>query len=198
MYTKEEISTRSKSNIKDHGEVFTPFSIVDKMNDLIPEEAWADKEFCFLEPTCGNGQILVKIFERRINAGISIETALNTMIGMDISKQNINESAIRLFERAASQMRVEGIEQGSNEWFSRAITITAIVSNNIFQVKDSLDFMKSKLSEKRFFSVDPTGNNQVQTKSKQKELLDRIKKEFKKGKMSVTLSSFFVKKDAVA
>jgi hypothetical protein len=89
------------------------------------------------------------------------------------------------------------VDQGSKEWFRRAAVIVAIVSNNIFQVKDSLSFIKSgDLDKKRFFATDPTGHNQVVAKDKQKEILDRIQKEFKKAKPSVTIAPFFVKKEA--
>ena len=198
MYTAEEISQRSKENVKDAGEVFTPFAIVDQMVALIPDEAWADPKFCFLEPTCGNGQILVKIFERRIAAGIGIEDALNTLIGMDISKENINEASFRLFERAANQMRVEGAKQGSKEWYRRAFNIVAIVANNIFLMKDSIAYITSgALTKKKFFFTDPTGNEQIATDKVKIKIAELIKKEFRKGKGSKVLSPYF-KKEAVA
>ena len=183
MYGKDETIERSKENVKNNGEVFTPLVIVDKMNALIPDSAWEDEEFCFLEPACGNGQILVKIFERRIAAGISIENTLNTLIGMDISRDNVVDSLFRLFERATAQMTVEGMTPQSKEWFERAYKLFAIASNNIFRVKDSIQYIKSgELGKRPFFFEDPTGNNQVLPVANQKGRMKAIKVEFEKAK----------------
>jgi len=161
-----EIHERSKDNVIDNGEVFTPLAIVDKMLDLITDKAaWTDPAFCFLEPSCGNGQILVKIFERRIKSGVSIEAALNTLIGLDISKENIADSIFRLCTAAAAEMAVEGLRPGTKKWFDRAARILAIVTNNIFQVSDSIAYIKGPIADKQFFDVDPTGNGQVLNKA---------------------------------
>ena len=146
MYDSNEQQIRSKDNVRDKGEVFTPFAIVDKMCDLIPDAAWSDPEYCFLEPACGNGQFLVRIFERRIAAGVSVEVALNTMIGMDISVENILECHDRLqslLPKSTSRL-------------------TAIIKNNIFQVEDSIEYINSgELASKKFVYDDPTGHGQV-------------------------------------
>jgi len=199
MYGKDETIERSKENVKNSGEVFTPLVIVDKMNALIPDSAWEDKEFCFLEPACGNGQILVKIFERRIAAGISIEDTLNTLIGMDISRDNIVDSLFRLFERATAQMSVEGMIPQSREWFERAYKLFAIASNNIFRVKDSIQYIKSgELSKRLFFFEDPTGNKQVLSPASRKSRLQVIRAEFEKAKngtSKVPCIAAFLKKE---
>jgi hypothetical protein len=180
-----EIHTRSKKNVKEHGEVFTPFAIVDKMVELVPKEAWTDPEYCFLEPACGNGQILVKIFEKRIDSGVSIEDALNTMIGMDISQENIEESYSRLCERACAQMRVEGIVPRSREWNFRAVKIVAIITNNIFKVEDSIRYIQSgELAKKSFFFSDPTGSGQIMSTDKKQKRIACIKKQFQRFQQS--------------
>ena len=176
----QEIHTRSKENVKEHGEVFTPFAIVDKMVELIPQKAWTDPEFCFLEPACGNGQILVKIFEKRINSGIPIENALNTMIGMDISQENIEESYSRLCERSCAQMRVDGVVPRSHEWDFLAVKIIAIITNNIFKVEDSIKYIKSgELAKKPFFFSDPTGSGQVIPSERKQKKVALIKRQFR-------------------
>lgn len=174
------IHTRSKENVKEYGEVFTPPDIVDKMNDLVSEKAWSDPEFCFLEPTCGNGNILVKIFEKRVANGISIEDALNTLIGMDISRQNIVESHFRLYECTVNQMKKENVIFQSNNWIIRAKNIIAIVKNNIFQVKDSIEYIKSKLENKTFVKSDPTGSGQIMSEKNLAYYLSRIEKQWEK------------------
>lgn len=164
MYGIDEIDTRSKANVRDNGEVFTPFKIVSQMLELLPQTAWADPEMIFLEPTCGNGQFLIKIVEKRIDSGISIEEAFNTLIGMDISKENITDAHARLFAVAANAMKQDGIIPNTEKWFDLAIRIVAIVRNNIFVVDDSLRVMadygseKGELAKKKFVFNDPCEN----------------------------------------
>lgn len=194
MYEKDEIDTTSKKNIRDNGEVFTPFAIVEKMLDLIPEKAWKDPEFIFLEPTCGNGQFLVKVLERRLKHGLSIEVALNTLIGMEINPSTLLDSHTRLYKIVVDQMKKEGVIPYKRVWFERAIKIVAIVHNNIFKVKDSLVYMEKKIKDKKFFSEDPTGNGWVLSEKEQNSHLDKIKvgfREHKDGKPSKTLGVFF-------
>jgi len=160
MYKAGEKDIRSKANVKNNGEVFTPLAIVDKMLDLIPETAWQDPEFVFLEPTCGNGNFLIKIFERRIKY-LSVEDSLNTIIAMDISKENIFESRYRLFELAAKELKKK---RKLNKEIS--VKIIMIVTNNIFKT-DSLKALNDKkmgtgiLKSLKFVYKDPTGNNIV-------------------------------------
>lgn len=176
-----EIMTRSKENVRENGEVFTPFPIVDKMLDLIPDECWADPTYCFLEPTCGNGQFLVKMFEKRVAAGVSIEAAFNTMIGMDISVRNILDSHFRLYERACAQMQVDGLKPQGPSWFEAAHRLVAIATNNIFQVKDSLEVLRTGgLDSRRFVFDDPTGNDQILTPTQLDNRQARIAAQFAK------------------
>jgi hypothetical protein len=200
MYGIDEKDTTSRENVKNNGEVFTPFVIVDKMIDLIPTEFMSDSSACIIEPTSGNGQFLVKIFERRIAHGLSITEALNTMIGMEINPDTLVESHFRLYERVCSQMSVEGIKPQSKQWFNLAIECVAIVRNNIFKVNDYLVVMseynngKGKLDTKKFVFSDPTGNNEVMTTKQRDSLLAKVKKAFKDHrdvKPSKTLAPFF-------
>ena len=162
MYAENDLDIRNRDNVRNNGEVFTPTPIVDSMNDLVPESAWKDTEFVFIEPTCGNGQFLTRIFEKRIANGLSIEEALNTLIGMDITADNIWDSHKRLFELACSYMAKNGIEKGSKAWFEQAVRIIAIVRNNIFLVHDSLDVMNKYGKDGSLFAPIPeftkTGN----------------------------------------
>lgn len=201
MYNETDLDIRSRDNVRNNGEVFTPTPIVDDMNNLIPNSAWTDNEFVFIEPTCGNGQFLTRILSKRIDSGLSIEESLNTIIGMDITADNIWDSHKRLFELACSYMVKNGIVTGSDEWFEHAIRIVAIVRNNIFKVNDSLKVMndygkgKGTLANKRFVYDDPTCSNQTMKPSERLETETIIKKAFKNHKdklNSHTLAPFFI------
>ena len=58
---------KSKQRVADHGEVFTPPWLVEKMLDLVKGETeWIDSRF--LEPACGSGNFLVPILQRKLAA----------------------------------------------------------------------------------------------------------------------------------
>lgn len=149
------INHRSKKRIADHGEVFTPPHIVEEMLDLFPKNIWQDSESIWLEPTCGNGNFIVAIIERRLQSGIGIEAALNTVFGMDIKKDNIAECRSRIDNIIGNHLA-----DGYNIDF--IFRLRAIVKNNIFVVKDTINYTESgKWHAKCFLFNDPTGNNMV-------------------------------------
>jgi len=100
---------KSPERVRDLGEVFTPRQIVDDMLDLLPKTMWnVDPSPTFLEPACGDGNFLVAILERKLDAVMaSLSTgktlagagddalafhclqALASIYGVDISKDNI-------------------------------------------------------------------------------------------------------------
>lgn len=64
---KNSEQIKSKTRVKERGEVFTAEREVKAMCDLIPEnEIWSDITKTFLEPSCGNGNFLVEIFGRKL------------------------------------------------------------------------------------------------------------------------------------
>src|SRR5689334_14375824 len=59
--------TKSKKRVADHGEVFTPRWLVEKMLDLVKGES--ERIDCrFLEPACGSGNFLVPVLQRKLAA----------------------------------------------------------------------------------------------------------------------------------
>ena len=58
---------KSKKRVADHGEVFTPDWLVEKMHDLIKGET-ERIDSRFLEPACGSGNFLVPILQRKLAA----------------------------------------------------------------------------------------------------------------------------------
>ncbi len=59
--------TKSKQRIADHGEVFTPAWMVEKMLDLVRGET-ERIDSRFLEPACGSGNFLVPVLQRKLAA----------------------------------------------------------------------------------------------------------------------------------
>lgn len=58
---------KSKRRVADHGEVFTPSWLVQKMLDLVKGET-ERIDARFLEPACGSGNFLVPILQRKLAA----------------------------------------------------------------------------------------------------------------------------------
>ena len=111
---------KSKERVQQHGEVFTPDSIVNDMLDLVDNELYAamDKEGLseedkarkyientVLEPSCGDGQFLIRILYRKLEAvkklpveerELAIVKAFCSIYGVDIQKDNMEESQSRM------------------------------------------------------------------------------------------------------
>lgn len=64
---------KSKARVQAHGEVFTPDWMVEKMLDLVADEA-ADIYKTFLEPSSGDGNFLLTILKRKLAA---VETSFD-------------------------------------------------------------------------------------------------------------------------
>lgn len=100
---------KSVERVRDLGEVFTPDKMVSAMLDLLPDELWQPHPAkTFLEPAAGNGNFLVAILARKLDAvtvawrqgklpagddtaALAIHglEALSSIYGVDISVENI-------------------------------------------------------------------------------------------------------------
>ena len=79
-------------------EFFTPYSIVKRMCDKIPDSDWSDPEKTFLESSFGNGQSVVYIVWNRIQHGVDWETALKTLYGVELMADNVIETHDRVID----------------------------------------------------------------------------------------------------
>lgn len=67
----EELVVKSRHRVKTYGEVFTPSRMVNQMLDLVKEELEDGPHFVdktFLEPAAGDGNFLVAILRRKLQA----------------------------------------------------------------------------------------------------------------------------------
>ena len=103
---------RSIERKKALGEVFTPPELVKIMLDKLPDEVWSDTSKTFCDPAgCGNGNFLVEVIKRKIEAGLTPARALNTTFGIDIMQDNIDECRERLLKQAEESSNEERNEQ---------------------------------------------------------------------------------------
>lgn len=104
---KATIQIKSKSRVRNRGEVFTNTREVD--NILALTQATSNRYWRFLEPACGNGNFLEAILKQRLdhlkqdrlewhpkNREFSVLKILSTIYGVDIAEDNIAECKKRL------------------------------------------------------------------------------------------------------
>lgn len=101
--------TRSKERVRDLAEVFTPDWIVRNMLDLVGDVTHLP-ETTFLEPSCGNGNFLIQILDRKLatvfgrhkrpgDAEHHILRSVMSIYAVDIDGTNVSDSRARLLDR---------------------------------------------------------------------------------------------------
>lgn len=106
----------SQGRVKRFGEVFTPDKIVNDMLDLVDSniDTSIDKYISttFLEPSCGDGQFLIRILSRKLemvktmpleNRQLGLIKSLASIYAVDIQADNIREAQIRMFKLATGE-----------------------------------------------------------------------------------------------
>lgn len=109
---------KSRKRVADHGEVFTPQWLVDRMLDLVQGEA-ARIDSRFLEPACGTGNFLVPVLQRKL---ASVEAkygrddfdrrhyallALMSIYGIELLKDNVAECRENLLDLFAEYLDLD-------------------------------------------------------------------------------------------
>lgn len=87
---------RDSQRIKATGEVFTPTNLVQEILDQLPPELFTIPGKTFLDPSCGDGQFLSEVLIRKLESGQEFETALSSIYGVDLMKDNVVECRNRL------------------------------------------------------------------------------------------------------
>lgn len=107
MHKREQI--KSKTRVREKGEVFTNEREVNAMLDLVKQET-ERIDSKFLEPACGNGNFLIEIISRKLEVVKSrykksqweyeknALIAVMSIYGIDIMQDNVVECRKRLFD----------------------------------------------------------------------------------------------------
>ena len=98
MPVKEKFNNTKEAK-KERGEVFTPTSLVNEMLDKLPPSVFKDNK-TFLDNSCGNGQFLVNVLQRKIDNGFTYLEAIKTIYGCEMDKRNALECKQRLLKEA--------------------------------------------------------------------------------------------------
>lgn len=116
----ENTGIKNRDRVKELGEVYTPDSIVMDMlngvNKQLEDKGYSNIDIInetYLEPTCGNGQFLIRMIKDKIdrvyeaakNGEIKEEDinkhlirAVSTVYGIDIDKENVVDTKTRLLK----------------------------------------------------------------------------------------------------
>ncbi len=120
--TRHDSLIKSKKRVADHGEVFTPPWLVEKMLDLVKGET-ERIDSRFLEPACGSGNFLVPILQRKLAA---VETkygrsefekrhfallAVSSLYGIELLPDNIKECRANMLDVFADYLGLEDIDE---------------------------------------------------------------------------------------
>ena len=87
---------REKIRVKATGEVFTPTELVREILEQIPIEQFTDPTRTFLDNSCGDGQFLGEVLIRKMENGSTFEQALQTIYGVDLMQDNVDQCRERL------------------------------------------------------------------------------------------------------
>lgn len=113
---------KSKKRVNDHGEVFTPPWLVEKMLDLVKGET-ERIDARFLEPACGSGNFLVPVLQRKL-AAVELKfgksdfekrhyalLALMCTYGVELLPDNIAECRANMLEILVEYMKIDEADE---------------------------------------------------------------------------------------
>ena len=113
---------KSKKRVADHGEVFTPAWLVEKMLDLVKGES-ERIDSRFLEPACGSGNFLVPILQRKL-AAVELTygksdferrhyalVALTCCYGIELLADNISECRANMLDVFAAYLKLDEADE---------------------------------------------------------------------------------------
>ncbi len=102
---KGVLSEREKLR-KENGEIFTPPWVVNMMLDEFPDEAWEEnKTWC--DPCAGNGNMLLEVLRRKLKLGHDPLVALQTIWGVELMADNVEEMKERLLGLIPKELHQE-------------------------------------------------------------------------------------------
>ena len=138
----EVLAVKSRDRVKTYGEVFTPRHMVDRMLDLVRDELEVGPDFVdktFLEPAAGDGNFLVAILHRKLQALTAhfpqeswpTESlfALASIYGIELLEDNHADAHDAMLSEFASFHIGHGVPCGSGTDLMQAATF--LVETNI-------------------------------------------------------------------
>ena len=161
-----ESGIKSKENVKDFGEVFTPDSIVNDMltlvDDALKNEGITPEQYLmktYLEPSCGDGQFLIrklaciKLHIPKEQHELALIKALTTIYGVDIQSINVQTSKKRMLEL---------IKTGTTKTFDLANKEIKSFTNLELEITPDLERVIQYILDKNIVCGDTLGKSNTQ------------------------------------
>ncbi|MBQ3565351.1 MAG: SAM-dependent DNA methyltransferase [Alphaproteobacteria bacterium] len=170
MSEQKERQTISKYRVCNYGEVMTARREVEAMLDLVKDEASCVSSR-FLEPSCGNGNFLVAILERKLKTVIDnykkkdvdlayfeaqLLLALSSIYGIDILQDNIDVSRNRMLD-IAIEAYLKALNQIPKLWFQdtmRLILCKNIIHGDSLNGTNDIIFTQWTLENEDYFELE--------------------------------------------
>lgn len=140
----EEVLVKSRHRVKAHGEVFTPRRMVNQMLDLVSEDLESGPGFVdktFLEPAAGDGNFLVAILDRKLQAitkSYPAESwpqeslfALASIYGIELLEDNHQDAKAAMLEEFVRFLASNGVPSDGSTELNRAATF--VIDTNIIR-----------------------------------------------------------------
>jgi hypothetical protein len=146
---------KRKKRRMESSEDFTPRPLVNEMLDKIEKYSpniFINSKKTFIDPACGNGNILIEVLKRKLNHVDPIQ-AISTIYGCDIFRDNIKECRLRLFKTIREYKKTKLVH---NDY----VQIYKYLAKNIVHVpltkfpNGSLDYLK--LPREKIFNNSPS------------------------------------------
>ncbi len=136
---------KSKQRVADHGEVFTPPWLVEKMLDLVKAET-ERIDSRFLEPACGSGNFLIPVLKRKLAAvdkrykSSEFERQHHALLGLmciygvELLQDNAEECRNNLLEVFQSHLKLDA--ESKLLAAARVVLAANIVQGDALSLKD--------------------------------------------------------------
>ncbi len=116
--TEPEALVKSKKRVADHGEVFTPAWLVDRMIGLVRDES-ERIDSRFLEPACGSGNFLTQVLKTKLKVASDrykksefehhhhALLALMSIYGIELLEDNVYECRQNMLDIFSENLKLE-------------------------------------------------------------------------------------------
>lgn len=95
----KDVPAFSQQDVKKEGKVYTPYDVIDDILDQFPYVEEQSTNVC--DPSCGQGNFLMRIFRRRLKKGISTDDAFASLVGfekdftaIEVARQNFVDAGV--------------------------------------------------------------------------------------------------------
>lgn len=106
-----------KESRKKLGQIWTPYSIIERMMNMAPDSEWEDETKTDLDPTMGAGNIVIAMLYRRIvEHGQNPVIALSNVYGVELDSKTLKYARDRIFKFMKTVEKKSGVKWGKKDW----------------------------------------------------------------------------------